>query len=252
MFICQLNCFQCEPKLLFLSFRGLQKALEEEEEKTSKDEAFIADIKVAISYVEDEYKALFTELNNLLPRKTITFQLLWTIFLPNTLVYTFDHSTEQPRIVLCQSFEYERAQDGSTKATMQCDIIRNDGRAFGVARESLTICKSFKGMRSISDLGAYPLQFHGDPEGTRRKCIDRGQKFVAMNCNKFNYREISGPGIGVDGRKKFNVSGILCVFVAYYFPSSLFNRATAALWWIPRHSARFSPMQRSTYGSTKR
>ncbi|KAG9219721.1 hypothetical protein CCMSSC00406_0010184 [Pleurotus cornucopiae] len=66
----------CEPKLLFLSFRGLQKALEEEEEKKSKDEAFIADIKVAISYVEDKHKALFTELNNLLPRKTITFRIL--------------------------------------------------------------------------------------------------------------------------------------------------------------------------------
>ncbi|KAF9489070.1 P-loop containing nucleoside triphosphate hydrolase protein [Pleurotus eryngii] len=201
----------CDPKLLFLSFRGLQKALEEEEEKTPKDEAFIADIKVAIAYVGDEYTVLFAELHSLLPRKTITFQTLWAIFLPNTLVYTFDHSTEQPRIVLCQSFEYERAQDGSTKATMECDIIRNDGRALGVSREALTICKSFKGMRSISDLGTYPLQFHDDPEGTRRACIERGQKYVAMNSSKFNYREISGPGIGVDGKKKFNSYGRVMV-----------------------------------------
>jgi len=70
---------------------------------------------------------------------------------------------------------------------------------------------SFHGVRKISSLECYPLQYHKDPEGLRTTLIERGKKFVALQG--MNYR--SHKGMAYTKRKKqilkINIDGRIMV-----------------------------------------
>ncbi|KAJ6601315.1 P-loop containing nucleoside triphosphate hydrolase protein [Mycena vulgaris] len=175
--------FQCRP--------GLVKRLEAEEAKPEPDSTLIADISTALQFIEEDYAETIGDFR-LLARNEISYELLWVIFPPNTLVYRYHTYTEQGQILLARTFEYSRREDGSFYADIACDVINNDGSSFGLARESIEL-NSFRGARRIQDLILFPVEYHSDKEGVCAHALARGKKFVGLE--EHTYREISGAAM---------------------------------------------------------
>jgi len=158
--------------------------------KDPRDEALIADINIAIQYVLEDYATNFADLESLTALQSITFDLLWALFPPNTLVFHHHQYTEQERILQVRSFDI--CQDLSIYAKITCDIVVDDGNAFGIAQESVEI-DMFKGTRKIYELAAFPLRFYRDQDALRERALQRGRKFATLIGH--TYGEISGPAL---------------------------------------------------------
>ncbi|KAG1732891.1 P-loop containing nucleoside triphosphate hydrolase protein [Suillus paluster] len=182
----------CEPELLFFSYDGLKDRLEKEMSKDPRDEALIADINVAIQYIQEDHAGNFADLQSLIADQSITFDLLWALFPANTLVFNHHQYTEQRRILKAQRFLIRERKDRSVYAEITCDIVVNDGNIFGIAQEPIEI-DAFKGTRKIYELPVFPLRFYHDQGALCEHAIQRGRKFAGLVAHA--YGEISGPAL---------------------------------------------------------
>jgi hypothetical protein len=114
----------------------------------------------------------------------ITFQLLYTLFSPNTYVYRSHPYVEQDQVLICRKLSYERTQDGMV-AALYCDFITNNGRKFGLAREVIQI-PSFNGTSKICDLLVYPLDFHMDKKDVYDRAVERGKRFAKIKRHLYD------------------------------------------------------------------
>ncbi|KAI5116472.1 hypothetical protein M0805_001635 [Coniferiporia weirii] len=179
-----------DPQLFFHSRIGIQHKLGEEKSRETPDNELIDDLTTALQFIEEDHGETIADFEMLTAHGEITFELLWTLFPPNTLVYNYHHLTEQPRILLAQSFSYVIEQ-GVSYARISFDIITNDGSAFGIARDYLKI-KSFPGAYKILELEVYPFDFHENKSVLFEHAVSRGKKFAKIDSCCF---EISGPAV---------------------------------------------------------
>ncbi|KAF8522857.1 P-loop containing nucleoside triphosphate hydrolase protein, partial [Gautieria morchelliformis] len=177
--------------LFFYSHFGLENRLEKEQSKDLQDVTLIADLKVALQYIEEDHGNNIADFKKLTAHEEITFTLLWALFAPNTLVYYYHHMMEQAQILIARSVSYLKRADGSKCAAIECDVITNDGTSFGLAQDSLEI-DAFVGARRIKHLTVYPLKYHNDKDAVSGRAVTRGRKFITLNQLSRSYNEISG------------------------------------------------------------
>lgn len=179
---------QANKKLLFHSRAGLEIRLSEELVKENPNTSLIEAVEILIQFIVDDYHETFQEFELLTSLNQITYNLLWVLFAPNTLVYRYHDLTEQSQVLICRSISYENGRDGPF-VMLSCDFITNDGSALGFARDYLQI-KTFPGTFKIQDLPVYPLSYHKDKTSIYENAISRGKKFVGITRQLF---ETSGP-----------------------------------------------------------
>lgn len=158
-------------------------------------------LKVLIKYLDKDYAEVKESLYPMLDRGIITFEYLWALWKPNTLVYSPMYGfADDPRI-----FKVDIAVRQSI--FLQGDIylvdgkyLEFDGKRFGHGTVSEEI-PDFQGTRKITSLPFYPLSYHKDETGVRRTLIERGKKFVALHGA--HYKAYSG--IAYLKRKKNSV-----------------------------------------------
>ena len=183
---------QADPKFFFHSRFDLKDRLAKEQSKDSPDDALIADIKVALQYIEEDNGNDIADFMRLTDHQEITFDLLWALFTPNTLMYRYHDMTEQVQVLLVRSVIRALRQDLSIYVRIECDVINNDGNSFGLARDMIEI-DSFPGSRKIQDLPIYPLKYREDQNTIRDHAVSRGKRFVTMD--RHSYNEISGQAM---------------------------------------------------------
>ncbi|OAL22249.1 hypothetical protein AYO22_07293 [Fonsecaea multimorphosa] len=142
---------------------------------------------------------LFQELENAIAAKVdlvkngvITFEYLWTIFEPQTLVYSVSDGKECVFKLNC-----------STKATdqrrgldfLQLDVwsVDWDGTKFG---QHVTYLENyeFAGTTPITSLRAYPLKFHPEKEQLMLRLVARGKLFERLAG--YHYKAYRGVALG--------------------------------------------------------
>ncbi|KAJ7642836.1 P-loop containing nucleoside triphosphate hydrolase protein [Mycena rosella] len=182
-----------QTRELFQSRPGLIKRLEQEQAKSEpdRDNSLVADISTALQFIEEDYAETLGDFK-LLTQNEISYDLLWVIFPPNTLVYRYHTFTEQTQLLLARSFEYSRRENGSYYAEIACDVVNNDGNSFGLARQSIEV-NAFRGARRIQDLLLFPVEYHPDKDAICAHAATRGKKFAALE--EHSYREISGAAM---------------------------------------------------------
>lgn len=122
----------------------------------------------------------------------ITFDLLWTLFRSDEIVYTSTYSVlDEPR-----AFKVDHVTKGSScvKGTwyeIQGRYIDFDGKAFGLGNITVKI-DSFKGPKRLNSLPCYPIKYHKDCENVQKQLIERGKKFVTLAG--MNYKSHIGLG----------------------------------------------------------
>ncbi|KKK14841.1 hypothetical protein AOCH_004934, partial [Aspergillus ochraceoroseus] len=205
-----------DPNMLFLYLEETrqymkelrQQAKTEKKKKARKAAALKANhLKVLIKYLDTDYSETKKTLYPLLEANTITFDLLWALFKPNTIAYASTYGNQdEPRAF---KIEYATKESSFMKGqwySIEGRYLEYDGKSFGMGTMAAEV-ESFKGARKITSLGCYPLKYHREAEEIKLKLIERGKKFVAMRG--MNYRFHKGMAFYKKKRSviKVNING---------------------------------------------
>ncbi|KAI7652948.1 hypothetical protein KC319_g10625, partial [Hortaea werneckii] len=141
----------------------------------------------------------------------ITFDLMWALFKPNEIAVTSCYGTwDEPR---CFKVEYATKCQSMQRGEWYCvegKYLEYDGKGFGYGDFEVDV-DGFKGPRKISSLATYPLKYHRDAEGVRKKIIARGEQFVGMEGMQYQFHK----GLAFMKKKKqvakININGRIMV-----------------------------------------
>ncbi|PHH80034.1 hypothetical protein CDD82_2018 [Ophiocordyceps australis] len=192
-----------DPNLLFLyldDFRAHLKALRkakpagDDKKERKKNQIRLKNkrkqLKVLIQYLDSDYAKTKECLYPMLESGVITFDLLWALWKPNTLVFgNLYGSSDDHRV-----FRVDLAYHQNNIIRGECYIIEGkyleyDGKKFGFGSFAEEMGE-FQGARKITSLPCYPLRYHRDEARIRQNLIDRGKKFVALSG--VHYKSYSG------------------------------------------------------------
>lgn len=168
--------------------KTLKKQLKREKNRKHRKRLIqqIAQCKLLVDYIDKDYTKIRKRLEPMLQAGTITFDLIWALFKPNTFAYTPTYGNkDDPR---CFKVDYafkEKSFMNQEWWSIEGRYLEYNGKIFGLGEHSVKI-DAFKGPRKITSLDTYPMCYHKDPEGLRKTLIERGKKFVALQG--MNYR----------------------------------------------------------------
>lgn len=139
----------------------------------------------------------------------ITFEHLWTVFQPNSLIYA--RRDNQDRALLLQSGKYGYDSNNNPKFYLTCAFVDFDGQKFGTQKMTISISE-FKGTKPFKSLQAFPFELHDKAPEMRATLIERGRKVEALAGT--NYRGYNGIGWRPNcngGIEKFTVNGRIVI-----------------------------------------
>ncbi|KIW14393.1 hypothetical protein PV08_07175 [Exophiala spinifera] len=145
------------------------------------------------------HDALYEELKNAISAKidlvkngVITFEYLWTIFEPSTLVYSVRDNKDCVFKLnsYVTTFDQRAGKDYLSLAVWSCDW---DGTTFGQNNTELKNYQ-FAGTTPISSLAAFPLEFHPARQQISDKLIARGKLFEQFAG--YHYQAYRGVALG--------------------------------------------------------
>ena len=141
----------------------LSKVKKSKEKKNLAQE--IAQCKLLLRYLDEDFDATRKTLKPMLKAGTITYDLVWALFKPNTIAFTPTYSNKNdPRCFKVDfSYEYESWLSGIKSCVIDGSYLEYDGKSFGLGDHQVMI-QAFKGHKKITSLPAYPLKYHKDPE----------------------------------------------------------------------------------------
>lgn len=156
--------------LLKFMKKGEEKHDQEEKEKTREH------VELLHSILKEELKDIIRVFEDYVANGVVTYQHLWTIFQPGSVVV----SRHSGRL---SAYEFSRGSFVETRCgdayQLKLECIDWGGEIFGRGNESVNLYE-FKGTKSISDLFAFPLAFHSEKRSVRETLIARGKKFEQL------------------------------------------------------------------------
>jgi hypothetical protein len=130
-------------------------------------------------FIRTTYASTTERLGPLLAKHQITYELLWTLFKPNTLAYTKCFGTDQPRCVKYEFGERKKIKDGVEYFHVKARYLDFDGKLFGETSSEHAI-KKFRGAKAITSLELFPLKYHPGEKHMRAHLSEHGRKFLSM------------------------------------------------------------------------
>ncbi|GJN79242.1 hypothetical protein PLIIFM63780_002755 [Purpureocillium lilacinum] len=203
-----------DPNLLFLyleDFRTHLKHLrkaeaagddkKERQKNRARLECKMEHLRTLIRYLDKDYAKVKESLYPMLESGVITFDLLWALWKPNTIVYgTAYGNTEDPRAFKVGMAYRQTSLMRGEFYLVEGKYLDFDGKRFGYGSVTQDI-PEFQGACKITSLPCFPLKYHKDEALIREKLIARGRKFVALDGVHFK----SYSGIAYQKRKKNSV-----------------------------------------------
>ncbi|ATY59287.1 AAA family ATPase, putative [Cordyceps militaris CM01] len=137
-------------------------------------------LKILLKYLRKDYADIKRQVDSLLRNGLITFELLWALWKPKSLVYTTSFGDDdEPRVFRVESVERHVNMQKGEFYHIDGKYFEYDGKHFGYGSMSEEI-GSFRGARKITSLPCYPLRFHRDEAGLRARLVARGKRFVEL------------------------------------------------------------------------
>ncbi|KAH0360118.1 P-loop containing nucleoside triphosphate hydrolase protein, partial [Aureobasidium melanogenum] len=157
----------------------------------------------------DEFQVLIESSRDMKAQGVMTYEALWTIFEPGTLVYAREEG--QDRVFNMLSSKYGVDKDDKPVFSLKIRFIDFDGTKFGwtVARINIP---EFQGTCPIASLAAYPVEYHADEANLLKTLINRGSAVESLVGT--HYRAYDGIGHKLDmyGQKeRHSVKGRIIV-----------------------------------------
>ncbi|TFY69766.1 hypothetical protein EVJ58_g253 [Rhodofomes roseus] len=138
------------------------------------DDDVLASLDALLKYLREDHGATISRIAALVAQKEITFDLLYAILIPDTLLVCADDATEEPIAVQLKGYDDDY--------TLHCEGIdaAKSGIEFGRVYASWHI-RHFNGVVKINTLPIYPMKYHSDEAGLRGKLLARARKWVKLN-----------------------------------------------------------------------
>ncbi|KAK8104977.1 ATPase family AAA domain-containing protein 3A-like [Apiospora kogelbergensis] len=200
-----------DPNTLFLYLEDLREHLRKlksvtfeakNKKERKKKQTWLDDkrshLKVLLKYLDKDYAHIKKSLYPLLENGLITFDLLWALWKPNTLVFTTTYGTpEEHRVFKAEFAEKRYSMLKGETYYIEGKYFEYDGKnfGFGVMAEEMA---EFQGSRRIDSLACYPLCYHKNEAQVRRDLVERGKKFASLGGMLFR----SHQGLAYYKKKK--------------------------------------------------
>ena len=187
-----------DPNMLFLyleEMRQYAKTLDAEADEKGRKEAKVIHnkakhLRIMVKYLDKDFAETKKNLYPLLENGMITFDLLWALYRPNSIAYSATYGDhEEPRAYKIDFATKESHFMRGQWYTVEGRYLEYDGKTFGMGTTHSEI-SSFQGVRKITSLDCYPLQYHKESEKLRTQLIERGKHFVSLQG--MNYRHHKG------------------------------------------------------------
>ncbi|KAI2626787.1 P-loop containing nucleoside triphosphate hydrolase protein [Hypoxylon sp. NC1633] len=165
-----------------------------ETEADQEDEA-LEHVRLLLSTLNSHLGGVRSHAHDLVENNVITYDYLWVLFAPNSLVYSRDEDC----LLEVKRTEYYEWIFFKKTYRLHCRYVEWDGANFCWKNKLLEIA-DFSGTTSIRDLKVYPITHHEAPDDTQSKLLERGRKFASIcGCHHKTYDGI----IKVSGKSLF-------------------------------------------------
>ncbi|KAH0265390.1 P-loop containing nucleoside triphosphate hydrolase protein, partial [Aureobasidium melanogenum] len=157
----------------------------------------------------DEFQVLIESSRDMKAQGVMTYEALWTIFEPGTLVYAREEG--QDRVFNMLSSKYGVDKDDKPVFSLKIRFIDFDGTKFGwtVARINIP---EFQGTCPIASLAAYPVEYHSDEANLLKTLIKRGSAVESLVGTYYRAYDGIGHKLDMYGQKeRHSVKGRIIV-----------------------------------------
>lgn len=190
--------------------------------QTSVDGYVLASVNLLLNTLTSDYANTISTINRLKSHSEITWDLIYAILVPQSIIVTRCAVTGAPRLFKLES-AVQTSVDGKSCYQLNCtsmDLVdRPVTQSVGVAKVTtqILLVKSFRGTVKIESLDAYPIRFHPDAPKLCEMIRERGKKWVSLNG--VHHKQFNGIGALKHGQQhktllRHNVSPPLSCFGA--------------------------------------
>ncbi|KAK0255030.1 hypothetical protein LTR91_011465 [Friedmanniomyces endolithicus] len=187
----------------------LVKSIKELRERTDSDDAKaderLKHAELLQELLATEFKDSIDSATDLKSQGVMTYEHLWTLFQPGSLVFSKQQS--QDRIFRLHGSRYGQDRNGNPVYWLTCQYVDYDGTRWGTNK--LNVCiPAYEGTRPITSLQTQPLDFHGDKTALIERLIERGGKVETLAGS--HYRAYNGVGWrmgNMNVKEKYTVKG---------------------------------------------
>lgn len=163
----------------------------------------MASASLIIDAVSGDFGETLKELEQLLARKEITYNLLHTLFIPGSLVVAQCIDTKLPkifrltsvgregRVLECECIDFIDDHVDAANVYSERPKYRNEYKVGKV--KTRIILHDFEGTVKITDLAAYPIMFHPNEAQLREQLARRGKQW--LDLIGVHHMQYYGPGI---------------------------------------------------------
>ncbi|KAG6364766.1 hypothetical protein INS49_006370 [Diaporthe citri] len=174
---------------------ALRKAIESmQEERGDRDDDSelndrIQHARLLDDLLQEEFADVAEAMKDYNTNGVITFQHLWMIFEPGSVVFTAEEGEDWA--MEFRNWRYLTRND-ERAFELSCKFADFDGYRFG-SQETAIYVKGFTGTKSINALEAFPMTRHAQAGEMMAKLIERGGKFESLAGSHF--RHYDGLGL---------------------------------------------------------
>lgn len=161
-------------------------ALARENDETTKRH-----LELLYKTLEEELKDIITARADYIKNQVITFQHLWTIFVPGSTLYTAEWGHDCGSKYVSGNY-LQHAKFGSCFG-VNTEKVDWDGEKFGYAKAQYLI-PAYHGTTSIASLEVLPLDFHPEKESITAGLLQRGKIFEEYHG--YHYKTYQGFAVG--------------------------------------------------------
>lgn len=176
---------QINPQLL-LAFLPQLKTYLEDSTPSCDNQTTTDHLSFLIQFLENEYASTLTKIHALLSNHEVTFDLLWSVFLPRSILFTTCQTTSEPRAVRLLEIDQPSDRHSEPYWRLLCEYVNGtwegiyQDKPFEMTTTEFKIHK-FEGAVKIANLIAYPLEYHADSVAVREKLLLRGRKWLGLD-----------------------------------------------------------------------
>lgn len=178
-------------------------------DKKDIDDATAQHIELLYNVLRDELKDVIKTLENYVDHGVVTFEHIWTVYQPGSILYSRSHNGTHGAYRLREATYVETKCGNAYQLTVQA-IDWEDNQFCRNVMAMLVF--EFSGTSSILALKAFPLSFHPHEKEVKELLISRGKKFEQLAGS--NYKAYNGFAVSWDKEGKeipYHVQGRIIV-----------------------------------------
>lgn len=167
------------------------KALNEKALKTEDNEHMSSHLDIFVKHIKTEYATTLGKINNLTSNEEITFDLLWAILVPRTILYTTCRFTGEQQAVRLKHAERDTLRNGVRAWVIHVEYVEYNEEfhaeeairktpKFGFTTSASLSIPIFAGAAKITSLPHYPIKYCPQADDLMGKLVARGRKWCAL------------------------------------------------------------------------